>query len=111
MKQPRRMLTPYARHGLILAGLLASALSAGFFYTYSISVMPGLAAADPSSAIRAMQGINAVIRTPVFASGFFGALLLPLAVFLAAWIGRARQVAALAFLSAALYITALGCSR
>jgi hypothetical protein len=49
------MLTPHARHGLILAGLLASALSAGFFYTYSISVMPGLAAADPSSTIRAMQ--------------------------------------------------------
>jgi uncharacterized membrane protein len=53
------MLMTYAQHGLIMAGLLASALSAGFFYTYSISVMPGLAAADPSSAIRAMQGINA----------------------------------------------------
>ena len=97
------MLTTRARHGLILAGLLASALSAGFFYTYSISVMPGLAAADPSSAIRAMQGINAVIRTPVFAFGFLGALLFPFAASLAAWIGRARQVAVLAFLSAVLY--------
>ena len=97
------MLTIHARHGLILAGLLASALSAGFFYTYSISVMPGLAATDPSSAIRAMQGINAVIRTPVFAFAFFGSLLFPLAVALAAWMGRARQVAVLAFLSAALY--------
>jgi len=97
------MLTTHARRGLILAGLLASALSAGFFYTYSISVMPGLAAADPSSAIRAMQGINAVIRTPVFAFAFFGALLFPLAVSLAAWISRARQVAVLAFLSVVLY--------
>ncbi len=97
------MLTTHARRGLILAGLLASALSAGFFYTYSVSVMPGLAAADPSSAIRAMQGINAVIRTPTFAFAFFGALLFPLAASLAAWIGRARQVALLAFLSAALY--------
>jgi uncharacterized membrane protein len=97
------MLTTHARHGLILAGLLASALSAGFFYAYSISVMSGLAAADPSSAIRAMQGINAVIRTPVFAFAFFGSLAFPLAVALAAWIGRARQVAVLAFLSAALY--------
>jgi uncharacterized membrane protein len=91
------------RLGLILAGLLAKALSAGFFYTYAVSVMPGLAAADPSSAIRAVQGINAVIRTPVFAFAFFGSLLFPLAVALAASIGRARQVAVLAFLSATLY--------
>jgi uncharacterized membrane protein len=103
------MLMTYVQHCLIMAGLLASALSAGFFYTYSISVMPGLAAADPSSAIRAMQGINAVIRTPVFAFAFFGALLFPLAVSLAAWIGRARQVAVLAFLSVS--STALACSR
>jgi uncharacterized membrane protein len=102
------VLTTHARHGLILAGLLASALSAGFFYTYSISVMPGLAAADPSSAIRAMQGINAVIRTPVFAFAFFGALVFPLAVSLAAWIGRERQVAALAL---APPFTASECSR
>jgi uncharacterized membrane protein len=97
------VLTTFARHGLIVAGLLASALSAGFFYAYSISVMPGLAAADPSSAVRAMQGINAVIRTPVFAFAFFGALVFPLAASLAAWIGRERQVAVLASVSAALY--------
>src|SRR5215213_6336187 len=97
------MVTLYAHRCLFLVGLLACALSAGFFYTYSISVMPGLAAADPLSAIRAMQGINAVIRTPVFAFAFFGALVFPLAVSLAAWIGREKQVALLAFLSAALY--------
>src|SRR5215213_8253566 len=97
------MLMTYVQHGLILAGLLATALSAGFFYTYSVSVMPGLTAADPSSAIRAMQGINAVIRTPVFAFAFFGSLVFPLAVSLAAWIGRERQVAVLALLSTALY--------
>ena len=97
------MLTTHARHVLILAGLLATALSAGFFYTYSISVMPGLAAADPFSAIRAMLGINAVFRSPIFAFAFFGSLVFPLAASLAAWIGRARQVAVLAFLSAALY--------
>jgi len=97
------MLMTHAQHGLILAGLLASALSAGFFYTYSVSVMPGLTAADPSSAIRAMQGINAVIRTPVFAFAFFGSLVFPLAVSLSTWIGRERQVAVLALLSTALY--------
>jgi uncharacterized membrane protein len=95
--------TAYAQGGFLLVGLWASALSAGFFYTYSISVMPGLAVAEPQSAIGAMQGINAVIRTPVFAFAFFGALLLPLAAALLAWLARHRRVAALAFMCAALY--------
>jgi uncharacterized membrane protein len=96
-------LTTYAQGSFLLVGLWASALSAGFFYTYSVSVMPGLAVADPLSAISAMQGINAVIRTPVFAFAFFGALLLPLAAALLAWLARDRRVAALAFTCAAVY--------
>ena len=38
---------------LVLLGLalLASALMAGFFYTYSVSVMPGLDASEPGAAI------------------------------------------------------------
>jgi uncharacterized membrane protein len=97
------MLTAVTRHGLLLVGLLASALSAGFFYSYSISVMPGLSAADPQSAIRAMQGINREIRTPVFAFAFFGALVFPLAAALLAWLGRDRRVAALALSSTVVY--------
>jgi hypothetical protein len=71
------MWTTVTRRGLMLVGLLASALSAGFFYMSS--VMPGLSLADPQAAIRAMQGINREIRTPVFAFAFFGALVFPLA--------------------------------
>ena len=97
------MLTAFAQRSLLVAGLLASALSAGFFYTYSISVMPGLAADDPQSAIRAMQGINAVIRTPVFAFAFFGALLFPLASAFIALFRRDLGVAACAFISTAIY--------
>ncbi|WP_162917461.1 anthrone oxygenase family protein [Dongia deserti] len=58
---------------MLSLALLASALIAGFFYTYSISVMPGLAVTEPRAAMLAMQGINATIRTPVFAFAFFGA--------------------------------------
>jgi uncharacterized membrane protein len=61
-----------ARHPFLALAAFATALMAGFFYTYSISVMPGLEAADPLAAVQAMQGINAVIRTPVFAFAFFG---------------------------------------
>jgi uncharacterized membrane protein len=95
----------YARYGLLLLGLVASALSAGFFYTYSISVMPGLSAADPHSAVRAMQAINAVIRTPWFAFAFFGALLFPLLAAGVAWAGGAERVALLAAASGIAYGT------
>jgi uncharacterized membrane protein len=92
------------RDAVLLSGLLTSALMAGFFYTYSVSVMPGLDAIDPLSATRAMQGINAVIRIPVFAAGFFGALLFPLVASLLAWIGHRRRVALLTLLSATVYL-------
>jgi uncharacterized membrane protein len=36
--------------------------------------MPGLAATDPESAIKAMQGINAVVRNATFAFSSFGTL-------------------------------------
>jgi uncharacterized membrane protein len=98
-----RRSTAYIQHSLIFGGLLASALSAGFFYTYSVSVMPGLAAADAVSAIRAMQGINAVIRTPLFAFTFFGALVLPLAAAGIAWLRQEQRVAILALGSALAY--------
>lgn len=66
-------MTLFAR---LLLGLatLAAALVAGFFYAYSVSVMPGFAAADPLVSIRAMQAINAVVRNPLFAFSFFGTL-------------------------------------
>ncbi|MAN77970.1 MAG: hypothetical protein CML24_12455 [Rhizobiales bacterium] len=61
------------------AGILAtlafitSAIMAGFFFAYSISVMWGLDAAAPASAIDGMQGINTVIQNPWFFPNFFGA--------------------------------------
>lgn len=63
------------RLSILALCILASALISGFFYAYYCSVMPGLAAIDPESAIKAMQGINAVVRNATFALSFFGTLL------------------------------------
>jgi len=66
------------RRALLVLATLATAIIAGFFYAYSVSVMPGLNATDPLSAIKSMQAINAVVRTAEFATSFFGALALPI---------------------------------
>ena len=72
------MLAAWTSYAFLLLGLLASALMAGFFYAYSVSVMRGLDATEPLAAALAMRNINALIRTPVFFFGFFGALAFPL---------------------------------
>lgn len=65
---------PLLRLCFLALSVLAAALIAGFFYAYHCTVMPGLAATDAVSAIKAMQGINAVVRNTVFAFSFFGTL-------------------------------------
>ena len=59
----------------LLLTTFASALSAGLFYTYHWTAMPGLNAIEPMAAINAMKSINVVILNPVFAFSFFGTLL------------------------------------
>lgn len=56
---------------LTLPPLLLIGLMAGFFYAFSVCVMPGLDRIDPSAAIAAMQGINEAVRNPVFFATFF----------------------------------------
>nr|WP_232478696.1 anthrone oxygenase family protein [Roseomonas rosulenta] len=76
------------------AALLAAVLAAGLFCTFSTVVMRGLDATAPQAAMRAMQRINDGIRTPIFDFTFFGALLLPLLLALAAWAdGQALRAA------------------
>jgi uncharacterized membrane protein len=66
-------------HLAVALALLATALMAGLFYAFSISVMPGLGRAGEVHATRAMQAINLAILRPVFFVPFLGALLFPLA--------------------------------
>ena len=53
----------------------------GFFYAYYCSVMWGLDASDPRSAIHAMQNINQSVRNPAFFPAFF---LTPVLILIAA---------------------------
>lgn len=94
------MVLAWTGYACLLLGLLASALMAGFFYAYSVSVMRGLAATDPLAAALAMRNINALIRTPVFFFGFFGALGFPL---VAALLAPRRSVMLLALAGALAY--------
>lgn len=75
--------------GMVLTALLVAAtftagLSAGLFYTYFFSVMPGLGSTDDRTFITAMQWINVRILNGWFAIAFAGAPLLTVAAAVAA---------------------------
>lgn len=59
------------RTRILLIPLVLYGLMAGFFYAYSVSVMPGLNDTPPDAAITAMQGINRAVRNPIFFTSFF----------------------------------------
>lgn len=59
-----------------LIALIIYGLIAGFFYAYSVDVMPALDQLPAQSAIHAMQEINIAVRNPVFFATFFGPLFL-----------------------------------
>ena len=76
----------------------------GFFYAWVCSTVSGLDAADPNVAISAMQAMNASVRNPVFALGYFGTPLALAAVALVAWKGEERRAAVLFGSGALLYV-------
>jgi uncharacterized membrane protein len=86
---------------LLTITVVVLGLSAGFFVTYQISVMPGLAGASDPVFVQSMQAINAAVRSVPFAVIFFGPL--PLLVATAIASARARLVAVLLLVAAALY--------
>jgi uncharacterized membrane protein len=86
---------------LLTTTVVVLGLSAGFFVTYQISVMPGLARTDDVVFVQSMQGINAAVRSAPFALIFFGPL--PLLVASAVALARQRAIAALLLAAALLY--------
>lgn len=67
----------YGRTGLVLGtALMAMALIAGLFYSFSIAVMTGLAEVDDRTFVDTMQRINQAIQNPAFFPSFAGALVL-----------------------------------
>ncbi|WP_295125306.1 anthrone oxygenase family protein [uncultured Chitinophaga sp.] len=67
---------------LIIATVLA-ALVAGLFYSWSVSVMPGIGRLNDRGFMEAMQAMNRAILNPLFFISFMGCLLLlPASAFL-----------------------------
>jgi uncharacterized membrane protein len=60
----------------LIAATLATGLSAGLFYGWACSVMPGLARASDRTFVEALQRINVAIINPWFMATFLGAAVL-----------------------------------
>jgi uncharacterized membrane protein len=86
---------------LLAVTTIVLGLSAGFFVTYQISVMPGLGPTDDLVFVRSMQSINATVRSAPFAVIFFGPL--PLLVVTAVAFGRRRTIMLSLLATALLY--------
>ena len=83
---------------------LATALIAGFFYAYTVSVSRGLERLDDAGYVTTMNAINATVRNAGFAPSFFGAgLLLVVALVLFAASPRDPRLPLVA-LAAVLYL-------
>jgi uncharacterized membrane protein len=91
---------------VFLACLLAGG-AFGFFYAWSVTVMRGLTAGDPVSAIVSMNAVNATIMTGWFAILFFGAPIASAAAALLAWLGG--NMATAIWMAAAALIYLAGC--
>ncbi|MED7955106.1 DUF1772 domain-containing protein [Streptomyces sp. BE20] len=59
----------------LVAATITTGLSAGLFYAYACSVMPGLRTTDDLTFIQVMQRINVAILNGWFLLGFLGALV------------------------------------
>lgn len=67
---------------LIITSVL-TALVAGLFYAWSVSITLGLARVSDIEYISVMQSTNRAIQNPIFFAAFFGAqILLPICVYL-----------------------------
>lgn len=80
-------------------GLLAAAWSAGFFWTWSFTVMPGLGVAAPE----AMGAVNANARSAGFAFVFFGPPLFAALAGGLALVVQARPAALAVFAAVVMY--------
>jgi uncharacterized membrane protein len=90
---------------LLKLGVLWTGLMAGFFYAFSVLVMPGLRETDQLSALAAMQEVNRAVDGNVFFGiGFFGAaIVLAINVILAAFNWRS-PAHLLALIGSVLYL-------
>lgn len=91
-------------HVLRFLCMLWVGVMAGFFFAFTVLVMPGLDATEPLAAMSAMQAINDAVRNALFAIGFFGAMVLCLAVILVSLIRRGGSTSWTALMGAVIFV-------
>ena len=84
--------------------VLGFGLAAGFFFAFSVVVIPGLERAGGDAAVPAMQGINAAVRNPFFFAMFFLSPVIALFAALFALGSGRRRSAFLLVLAAVAYL-------
>lgn len=72
----------------LTATIVLLGLAAGFFFTYQISVIRGLAIVDDTVYVEAFQAINATIRNVWFGIVFFGSIPMLIATLALHWTSR-----------------------
>ncbi|WP_033218220.1 DUF1772 domain-containing protein [Kitasatospora phosalacinea] len=95
------------RTATLVGAVLLTGLSAGLFYSYACSVMPGLARVDDRVFIETMQRINTAILNGWFMLGFLGALVLIAAAGLCQWHGGGDRAVLLWIAAAAVLYLAM----
>lgn len=97
---------------VLLAATLVVGLAAGFFWTYQVSVIRGLAIVDDDTYVETFQAINDTIRNTWFGIVFFGAIPLLTMALIFNWATTQRRRvligASLASYVTAFAITAVG---
>jgi len=88
----------------LLAATITAGLSAGLFYSYACSVMPGLRQSDDRSFVEVMQRINVAILNGWFMASFLGALVLIVAAGVLYLKGGERAVLPWIVAAAVLYL-------
>lgn len=77
-----------------LITLLCTGLSAGIFFAWTFSVVPGLSRIPDETYLKAMQSINRYIQNPWFFIAFIGpVVLIPLTAYLCYREGRSAESA------------------
>lgn len=61
---------------ILLGAIILTGLSAGLFYAWSVSVIPGTRKITDTSYLETMQSINRAIQNPAFFLIFFGSMVL-----------------------------------
>ncbi|MFD7729920.1 DUF1772 domain-containing protein [Kitasatospora phosalacinea] len=95
------------RTATLIGAVLLTGLSAGLFYSYACSVMPGLAQVGDRAFVDTMQRINTAILNGWFMLSFLGALALIAAAGLLQWRGGDRTVLLWIAAAAVLYLVVL----